>query len=237
MNRFQCKWHHTWCPTWTVSNFVFTLTASFTLGCGHGSLKSLGDFSEDTKCGFLLHGCFPVLNHFVCDFDGVRSLLRFLWSGLILIVLFIIITSLLIAKHTHFINVRSVHYCCARSQFTSSADGNVWYFASSSSSELSSSLKFRSDLSFCCKNLKNSGSLLFNLESCSLCSEALPFFLPSLEEHSKSSLSWRALISLHFHLLTVTPWKGKGKLGKILTVLRPQASALSSCWFWVHSEC
>lgn len=207
MNRFQCKLHHTWYLTWTVSNFVFTLTASFTLGCSHGSLKSLGDFSEDTKCGFLLHGCFPVLNHFVCDFDAVRSLLRFLWSRLILIILFVI-TSLLIAKHTHFIvhlYITDVHYSYTRSQFTSSADGNLWYFASSSSSELSSSLKFKSDLSFCCKNLKNSGSLLFNLESCSLCSEALPFFLPSLEEHSKSSLSSRALISLHFHLFTVTP--------------------------------
>lgn len=213
MNRFQCKWHHTGYPTWTVSNFVFTLTASFPLGCSHGSLKSFGDFSEDTKCGFLLHGCFPVLDHFVCDFDGVRSLLRFLWSRLILIILFIVITSLLIAKHTHCIihlYIRDVHYSCTRSQFTSSADGNLWNFASSSSSELSSSLKLSSDLSFCCKNLKNSGSLLFNLDSCSLCSEALPFFLPSLEEHSKSSQCLRALISLHFHLFKVTPWKGKG---------------------------
>lgn len=63
---------------------------------------------------------------------------------------------------------------------TSSADGNLWYFFSSSSSELSVSSKFRSVWSFCCRNLKNSGSLLFNLESCSLCSEALPFFFTSL---------------------------------------------------------
>lgn len=93
---FHCSLYQTWDPTWTVSNFVFTLTASFTLGCSHSSLKGLGDFSEDPKCGFLLHGCFPVLNHFVCDFDCLWSLLRFLWSLLTLIILFIVVTGLLI---------------------------------------------------------------------------------------------------------------------------------------------
>lgn len=68
----------------------------------------------------------------------------------------------------------------ARSWSTSNADGNLWYFFSSSSSELSVSSKFRSVWSFCCRNLKNSGSLSCNLDSCSLCAEALPFFFTLL---------------------------------------------------------
>lgn len=68
---------------------------------------------------------------------------------------------------------------------TSSAVGNLWYFFSSSSSELSVSSKFSRVWSFCCKNLKNSGSLFFNRDSCSLCSEALPFFFASLKKWNK----------------------------------------------------
>lgn len=40
--------------TWTVCHFVSTLATSFTLGCGHSSLKSLSDFPKEAGCWFLL---------------------------------------------------------------------------------------------------------------------------------------------------------------------------------------
>lgn len=92
--------YQTWCLTWAVSNFVSTKRPSFALGCSHSGLKGLGDFSEETRVGILLHCSFPVCNHFFCDFDNLHCLLGFLWSFLVILVIVVIIrTGLLHANH------------------------------------------------------------------------------------------------------------------------------------------
>lgn len=152
-------WIQIWGPTWAVSYFVAALTALFTLRCGDSSLEGLRDFSEEMSCGFFLHGRFPVVYHFVCDFDSICSLLGFLWTfcSIFIVIIFFVPRAGLLQTCKKAAwgspNFQKNSHQKVSSPLTSSLDGSLWYPLSSSSSELSVSSKFKSAWSFSCRNL------------------------------------------------------------------------------------
>lgn len=105
-----------WEPTWTVSHLVATLTASFPLRRGNGSLKGLCDLSEEARSGLFPQSSSPLFNHFVCDFDGLRRLFGLLRSCIFFIVI-LLRDSFLHGKHeslniynfTPFLQIRTNH--------------------------------------------------------------------------------------------------------------------------------